>query len=259
MVGNQPEGNAEQKPKLTRYSKEAPVMPTAPLSKISESPLFKELRESVAEETTAVTFACGGTIPIASSLSELEDMVPDSKELRCTSCLPIDLRWDPSDKSVEARRAKITFPLEPHTQGNLERLIQDMEPATFGRGGQNVYDESYRKAVKLDPSRFSSTFNPYELGIVDAVAQALLPSLRHSQQPRAVKAELYKLNVSCRPLAGIAQPTINTFPRSTRGPAVSSRPMSTRLAPQRSSALSLSACRSSSRVGPSRSVTRAKL
>lgn len=187
-------------------------MPTAPLSKISESPLFKELRESVAEETTAVTFACGGTIPVVCSLSELEDIVPDSKELRSTSCLPIDLRWDPSDESIEARRAKITFPLEPHTQGNLERLIQDMEPVTFGRGGQDVYDESYWKAVKLDPSRFSSTSNPYELGIVDAVAQALLPSLRHSEQPRAVKAELYKLNVSCRPLAGMPGLSLTWFP-----------------------------------------------
>jgi hypothetical protein len=198
MDENQPEGNSEREPKTTRYLKEVPKMPTAPPSKISESPLFKELRESVAKETTAVTFACGGTIPIVSSLSEPKTTVPDSKELRSTSCLPIDLRWDPIDGSVEARRAKVTFPLEPRTQDNLGRLIRDMTPATFGRGGEDVYDESYRKALKLDPSHFSSTFNPYELGIVDTVAQALLPSLRHSEQTRAVKAELYKLNVGSR-------------------------------------------------------------
>jgi hypothetical protein len=186
------EGKAEDKPKIIRYSREKPVMPRTPSSKIAESPLFKELQESVAEETTAFTFACGGVIPIGASLPE----PADSEELRSTSCLPIDLRWDPKDPSVEAQRTKLTFPLEPSTQDNLERLIQDQAPATFGLGGKDIYDESYRKATKMDPRQFSSTFNPYELGIVDAVAQALLPSLRHSEQTRAVKAELYKLNVS---------------------------------------------------------------
>ena len=175
--------------KETWYSDEPPQMPAAPPSKIAESPLLKELRESVAKETTAFTFTCGGTVPIAPSSDE-----PVVKQL--TSCPPIDLRWDPSDPAIPASQTKITFPLEPGNEGNLQRLVQDMAPATFGLGGKDVLDESYRKAAKLDPSQFSSTFNPYALGIVDAVAQALLPSLRHAKQARAVRAELYKLNVS---------------------------------------------------------------
>jgi hypothetical protein len=110
----------------------------------------------------------------------------------------VDFRWDANDPSVESRRIKVTLPLEPGTERNLQQLIEDMAPATFGLKGKDVYDESYRKALKMDPSQFSTTFNPYELGIVDAVAQALLPTLRHSKQTRAVKAELYKLNVSLR-------------------------------------------------------------
>lgn len=57
-----------------------------------------------------------------------------------------------------------------------------------------MLDVSYRKASKMDPARFSSTFNPYEVSIVDTVAQALLPTLQPLEQNRALKAELYKLN-----------------------------------------------------------------
>ncbi|SPQ20420.1 395e13ec-bd05-4163-82fc-4c0ce8aa25bc [Thermothielavioides terrestris] len=170
-------------------------MPTAPPSRISDSPLFRELRESVAKETVAVTFACGGSVPVVPSLVDAAEEA-DDEALRATSCLPIDLRWDSDEKATLSSETKLTLPLEPNTENNLDRLIKDMTPATFGRGGEHVYDESYRKALKLDPTRFSSTFNPYELGIVDTIAQTLLPSLRHSQQTRSVKAELYKLNAS---------------------------------------------------------------
>ncbi|GAB1316186.1 Fe2OG dioxygenase domain-containing protein [Madurella fahalii] len=173
-------------------------MPYAPRSMIAQSTMFKELRDSVAAETTAFTFACGGAIPIVPSLPEVMHSA-EPEDLRSTSCLPIDLRWDPKDPATQASQTKLTFPLEPSIEGNLAQLIRDMAPATFGLGGNDVFDESYRKAAKLDPTKFSSTFNPYELGIVDAVAQALLPSLRHSKQTRSVKAELYKLNLYSGP------------------------------------------------------------
>ncbi|KAL2157888.1 hypothetical protein VTH06DRAFT_4941 [Thermothelomyces fergusii] len=173
-------------------------MPVAPQSAISKSPLFRELRESVAKETVAFAFACGGAIPVVSSPLDAADDV-DGGKIRETSCLPIDLRWDSNDESALSSETKLTLPLEPKTEKNLDRLVRDMAPATFGLGGRDVYDKSYRKATKLDPDRFSSTFNPYELGIIDAIAQALLPSLRHSKQTRSVKAELYKLNLYSGP------------------------------------------------------------
>jgi hypothetical protein len=173
-------------------------MAATPDSKISKSPLFQELQESVENETVACTFACGGNIPIVSSLPDaVEDA--DGEKLRARSCLPIDLRWDSSDETALSSQTKVTFPLEPSTEKNLVQLIKDMAPATFGLGSEHVYDESYRKATKLDQTGFSSSFSPYELGIVDTIAQTLLPSLRHSKQTRSVKAELYKLNVSFTP------------------------------------------------------------
>ncbi len=80
-------------------------------------------------------------------------------------------------------------------ESDIDYLLQHALPATFGRDGKDVYDESYRKELQLDASAFCSTFNPYELGIVDQIAQLLLPSTVNSPTHRAVRAELYKLNV----------------------------------------------------------------
>ena len=107
---------------------------------------------------------------------------------------PVILRWDSSNDSNLT--SKLVFPLEPNTSGNLEQLVKDCQPATFGYKGKDIYDETYRKASKLDASAFSSTLNPYELGIIDAIAQILLPSVKDANNMRGIRAELYKLNVS---------------------------------------------------------------
>ena len=70
-----------------------------------------------------------------------------------------------------------------------------------------MLDENIRKAGKLEASDFSTSFNPYDYGIVDAVAQALLPGIvrpklereNASKEHWGVVAELYKLDVrSCQ-------------------------------------------------------------
>lgn len=100
---------------------------------------------------------------------------------------------------------KISFPGETEKKTSLQQLVQDCKPATFGFGGQNVLDEEIRKAGKLEATEFSTSFNPYDYGIVDAVAQALLPGIARpdvltgdntSPEHWGVVAELYKLNVS---------------------------------------------------------------
>jgi hypothetical protein len=76
-------------------------------------------------------------------------------------------------------------------------LVGDCQPATFGRGQQDILDESYRKAGKLDPTQFSTNFCPYEAGIIDAVTTMLLNETvgENDQVSLGVWAELYKLNV----------------------------------------------------------------
>ncbi|KAK7729647.1 hypothetical protein SLS53_009218 [Cytospora paraplurivora] len=226
-------------------------MPPKRSEAVLASPLFKELCKSVAKETREFTFSCGGSIPIVPELPSSEYVVKpswvlrsvtrqpspffdkpstemwrrkdptltdpasddfDEPPVRSSLSLPVDLRWDSKDAFSLSQQTKISFPLMPETRFNLTKLVDDCEPATFGRGAQDVYDESYRKASKMDPSQFSTTFNPYEVGIVDTIAQTLLPTLRHSQQTRAVKAELYKLNFYSAP-SGKFKPHVDT-PRS---------------------------------------------
>jgi hypothetical protein len=44
----------------------------------------------------------------------------------------------------------LTLPaVNAEEQSVVEQLVADCQPATFGRGGKDVYDESYRKAGAL--------------------------------------------------------------------------------------------------------------
>ena len=87
------------------------------------------------------------------------------------------------------------------------QLVKDCQPATFGFGGEDVFNEKIRKAGKLEATKFSTSFNPYDFDIVDTVAQALLPGIVRpafqdkniSTEHWGVVAELYKLNVYSAP------------------------------------------------------------
>ncbi|KAH7322402.1 hypothetical protein B0I35DRAFT_425761 [Stachybotrys elegans] len=168
-------------------------------------------------------FTCGGSIPIATGETDRDERPASahskasSDAYSCqsvpptTSHPPVSLRWDPRDASVPASHCKLTLPVDETMQGNVERLLSDMEPATFGRGAKEVYDESYRKASKLSPSSFSTNFCPYKVGIVDVISQLLLPNPDYNRH-RAVKAELYNINIYTGP-SGHFRPHIDT-PRS---------------------------------------------
>jgi hypothetical protein len=111
------------------------------------------------------------------------------------------VRWDAPTGDVSG---KVTFPVPDDKQEVLELLVKDCQPATFGFEGKNMLDESIRKSGKLEANEFSTSFNPYDYGIVDAIAQALLPGIARlnlegentSEEHWGVVVELYKLNVS---------------------------------------------------------------
>ena len=52
-------------------------------------------------------------------------------------------------------------------KAGLFKLMHECQPASFGYKGEDVLDESYRKATKMDRSAFSADFCPYELGIIE--------------------------------------------------------------------------------------------
>ncbi|KAK7993949.1 Adenylyl cyclase-associated protein [Apiospora arundinis] len=169
-------------------------------------------------------FACGGSLPVgepvktAESATKVPTPTGDAKKHHDS----ITIRWDVNDSKDAAGRkkaeacTKLNLPLIPGAgvggETSLKRLVQHCQPATFGRGGKDVYDESYRRAGKMDPTAFCTTFDPYTAGIIDTVAQVLLPSVYDSVTHRGVRAELYKLNIYSAP-SGKFKPHVDT-PRS---------------------------------------------
>ena len=80
---------------------------------------------------------------------------------------------------------------------DMYELVEVCQPASFGRNGKDVYDDSCRKALKLDTTSFCTDSCPYRSGIIDTVTQILLPGV--STRRRGIRAELYKLNVYSGP------------------------------------------------------------
>ena len=162
-------------------------------------------------------------------------------------CDPVTLRWDSSvDPSASH---KVTLPCADKERPAFEQLLKDCEPATFGRGGKDVMDETYRKAGKMDESAFSTNFNPYALGIIETAAQALVPNYsRQTNETRGIRAALYKLNVRipCPTMSAVAHPSsLRYIPRLLAG----SKPTSTLRARSTRSARSLSVSQVSTKVG----------
>ncbi|KIJ06084.1 hypothetical protein PAXINDRAFT_103518 [Paxillus involutus ATCC 200175] len=82
--------------------------------------------------------------------------------------------------------------LSSATEAELEALTNACQPAMFGRNEEDVYDESYRKAWKMDESDFMTNFSPHKAGLVDAIRSELLG---RADEKRPINLELYKLNV----------------------------------------------------------------
>jgi hypothetical protein len=104
------------------------------------------------------------------------------------------LRWD----SIQGTN-RLRFPIDlTHKEdpASLLLLTSSSQPATFGQNGEDVFDVSYRRATKMDRSAFSIDFCPYEVGIVDTIAQMLLPNSSGNARTNGIRAELYKLNAS---------------------------------------------------------------
>jgi hypothetical protein len=78
----------------------------------------------------------------------------------------------------------------------LEALTAACQAATFGLGGEDVLDETYRKAGKLDNEQFATKLQ----NEVYSILSSALPTLYDdgdddNGKMSCVVAELYKLNV----------------------------------------------------------------
>lgn len=86
--------------------------------------------------------------------------------------------------------SRLDFSGAPETEVNA--LAEHCEPATFGLNKEDVLDESYRKAGKLDTIEFAMTFDPHSAGLLQIIREKLLDD---ANAERSIHMERYKLNV----------------------------------------------------------------
>lgn len=140
-----------------------------------------ELRSSIVERPPV----CFGTLPVSSHDCTLFYKKGDS--VRCVINV------------VSAAVAILTeaylfrcLDLASASLEELKLLSEACDKATFGLNNEDVHDESYRKAGKLDAEDFSLPFNAVQAGLLDVIGTELLEG---EDEARRLRAELYKLNV----------------------------------------------------------------
>jgi hypothetical protein len=97
------------------------------------------------------------------------------------------------------------------TPQEIEQLAQACQPAAFGLNKEEVMDETYRKAGKMDIDCFSTLLTPDHTDLIKIVRNYLLEGADSSRQ---IKVELYKLTVYSMRLIHIhAQHKLSLLPR----------------------------------------------
>ncbi|KAJ7142861.1 hypothetical protein C8R44DRAFT_692472 [Mycena epipterygia] len=95
---------------------------------------------------------------------------------------------------VEGEKSASRIDLGRATEENLAELASACEQATFGVDQTDVLDESYRKAGKLDLTKFAARLDVVASGLVDAITPDILQG-QEADGRKALRAEMYKLNV----------------------------------------------------------------
>lgn len=158
--------------------------------------ICKQLEAFVVGKKASATFVCGGLVPIGTNVAA------NSKSSKPISVSPpVRICWRTDGDNI-ARELALPLDANANPQSasdDLRQLVAVCDPASFGRGQQDVIDPEYRKAGKLDPEHFFTSFHPAEFGILPNVEQVLLPNFNTEAQDslpfRKLSAELYKLNV----------------------------------------------------------------
>lgn len=159
----------------------------------------RQLKNFVENQQDAASFACGGSIPVA-TVGAAE---PEGRQI----CTLVNVFWSTRDNSMARKLAlPLNEAVQESSQEVLRQLVGDGAPASFGRGEQDVIDPEYRNAVKISPEQFAANFHPVDHGIIERIEQVLLPRVSSEDMlyRRKFHAELYKLNVGQEHASSIA-------------------------------------------------------
>ena len=163
------------------------------LAEMAQQRLLKDLGASLALHAQSATFACGGSVPFITNadVDEPDSFANTSNNVEVHKIFPVQIRFGEKGKGNT-----LTLPGDERSSKEFQDLLAVCQPASFGRGGEDVFDEDYRKAGKLDRDAFATSFCPYEAGIVDIVAQLLLPQTSQDRHLRSIRV-CDELSLTC--------------------------------------------------------------
>jgi hypothetical protein len=111
----------------------SPEVPSS-LKRMSEKALMNSIRQSLVGAKASAAFCCGGSIAF-------QGLDLGRHQIVQAAVAPVTLRWD--DKQA-AGCGKVVFSEagsgDPQFQQALQQLCHASEPASFGRGGETVFD-----------------------------------------------------------------------------------------------------------------------
>jgi len=116
--------------------------------------------------------------------------------------VPIKLLFEEKTQGDRTNMNSVTFPLS--NADDINPLLEACKQASFGRGGEEVLDPSYRRALVLHADSFAiapaTAVDPYGLGILAKIRQNLLsdsPDAANKKRTkeRKIVARPDKLNV----------------------------------------------------------------
>ncbi|KAL4934495.1 uncharacterized protein BDV17DRAFT_249375 [Aspergillus undulatus] len=120
-------------------------------SSLSQTAILENYRQL--EKYIKSPFACGGTIAIT------DNQKHDGPKKQTSP--PENIFWTKPGSTT----TKLVLPPKDGISV-LQQLVKDCEPATLGRGQEEVLEKEDRKAGKLDPEDFATTFHSADFGIV---------------------------------------------------------------------------------------------
>ncbi|CAI6289386.1 unnamed protein product [Periconia digitata] len=208
------------------------------LAQMAERKILKGLNISFEEHARSATFACGGSLPFHATPGKFgataQECAGESVHENVEDSAGIKDGEGPEESAEEGVEeyseeydertlnaiddVQVRFGIsgqgycvnfgQDGPSKDFKYLLDACQPASFGRGGEAVLDEKYRKAGKLDRSEFATNFCPYEAGIIDVLTQLLVPEYKY-RNLNSIKAELYKLNIYSAP-NGKFRPHVDT-------------------------------------------------
>ena len=158
----------------------------------AEDKILNELRASLDSDPRSATFACGGSIPFkqadkADKGKQIASEVGNVKEVAVPFAIdPVQIFFGQSGKGITA-----TIPTADGLSNELLELVAACQTDTSGCSYDDLPDEYDFHVGELDKTEFTTSFCPYTTGIVDVVAQLLVPEVTPKKHLCSLKVHKY--------------------------------------------------------------------